>query len=89
MLGKNGARRKSSEATMKDQSFLEVISHLHKYIPHKSLHHCSRAKEKDNSMKRPACIARVQSGLKVEGRSLCEHRAGREHSAIGSMVTIK
>lgn len=89
MLGKNGARRKSSEATMKDQSFLEVISRLHKNIPHKSLHHCSRTKEKDNSKKRPACIARVQSGLKVEGGRLCEHRAGREHSAIGAMVTIK
>lgn len=89
MLGKNGARRKSSEATMKDQSFLGVISRLHKNIPHKSLHHCSRAKEKDNSKKRPACIARVQSGLKVEGGRLCEHHEGREHSAIGAMVTIK
>lgn len=89
MLGKNGARRKSSEATMKDQSFLEVISRLHKNIPNKSLHHCSRTKEKDNSKKRPACIARVQSGLKVEGGRLCEHHEGREHSAIGAMVTIK
>ena len=49
MLGKNGARRKFSEATMKDQSFLDVISRLNKNVPHKSLHHCSGAKEKDNS----------------------------------------
>ena len=49
MLGKNGARRKSSEATMKDQSFLDVISRLNKNVPHKSLHHCSGAKAKDNS----------------------------------------
>ena len=51
MLGKNGARRKSSEATMKDQSFLDVISRLNKNVPHKSLHHCSGAKEKTTPRK--------------------------------------